>query len=363
VGDGVTEPSDDGTGEPGWRPSRGAKISALVLAILLVLGITGFVIATNHNTDAPLAAVREYVDAIARGDAATANRLVDPKGFADGVDPKLLTNEVLRSATARIEVEEVRLGFDADLSADVVDVQVEYKLADRFGATVLLRAKRAGTTAGFLHEWRVIDPLLVPIEVETNEPRLDTASLGAATVPVGGPSTEDWPQRRFYVYPGVYDLRGHESRYLEAPPDVLVASSDGYDERPADSADQTIRGLLPYRATQDLTDAIEDKLGPYLTACARAGRRMSAECPDQMRVYADFATDLRVERVPLIESIGAYQVEYPDEREKPPLRMRSSLGRFSFTENGERGDDEFYAYAHIVVTPADDLTITFTGQL
>lgn len=361
--DGVTEPSEGGTGEPGWRPSRRAKVSALVLAILLVLGITGFVIATNHNTDAPLAAVREYVDAIARGDAATANRLVDPEGFADGVDPNLLTNEVLRSATARIEVEEVRLGFDADLSADVVDVQVEYTLADRFGATVTLRAKRAGTTAGVLHDWRVIDPLLVPVEVETNEPRLDTASLGAATVPVGGPSVNHWPQRRFYVYPGVYDLRGHESRYLEAQPDTVVASSDGYDERPADSDDQTIRGALQYRATQDLTKVVEDKLGPYLTACVKAGRRMSAECPGQMRVYADFVTGMRLERAPTIDSIQSYQVDYPDERDEAPLRMHAQDGRFSFTDDGERGDEDFYAYAHIVVTPADDLTITFTGEL
>jgi hypothetical protein len=359
----VTEPTGGATGEPGWRPSRRAKISALVLSVLLVLGITGFVIATNHNTDAPLAAVREYVDAIARGDAATANRLVDPKGFADGVDPKLLTNEVLRSATARIEIEEVRLGYDADLSADVVDVQVEYTLADRFGATVLLRAKRAGTTAGFLHEWRVIDPLLVPVEVETNEPRLATASLGAATVPVGGPSTNDWPQQRFYVYPGVYDLRDHESRYLEAPPDVLVASSHGYDERPADADGQMVRGVLQYRVTQDLTKAVEDRLGPYLTACVTAGRRMSADCPGQMRVYADFATDMRLERVPLIDSIQSYQVDYPAERETPPLRMHSSDGRFSFTADGERGDENFYAYARIVVTPEDDLTITFTGEL
>jgi hypothetical protein len=67
--------------------------------------------------------------------------------------------------------------------------------------------------------------------------------------------------------------------------------------------------------------------------------------------------------VPLIDSIQSYQVDYPAEREKPPLRMHSSDGRFSFTADGERGDENFYAYARIVVTPEDDLTITFTGEL
>jgi hypothetical protein len=346
-----------------WRPSRRARISALVLAVLLVAGVTGGILVTNHNSDAPVAVVRAYVEAIARGDAATANRLVDPRRYGDGVDPALLTDKVLRSAKQRITVGEVKLAYDADLSGDAVDVQVEYALGAKFRASMLLRVERAGTTAGVLHDWRVIDPLLVPVRVETSEPRLDTASLGAATIPVGGPSVNGWPERPVFVYPGVYELRGHESRYLTAEPDTLVATNQSYGERPADVDRQQVRGALQYQATPKLTAIVADRLTDYVTACVAAAPKVPRDCPGRIRAYADFATDLKLDRRPDIESIQSYQVDYRTERDEPSLRMLAENGRFSYRYEGERDDEGFLAYARIVVTPRDDLTITFDSVL
>jgi hypothetical protein len=352
------------TGEvASWRPSKRAKVAALVLAVLLVVGVTGGIVVFNHNVDAPVDAVRAYVDAIARGDATTANRLADPKRFGDGVDPKLLTDEVLRSAKERISVKEVHLD-DGNASSDVVAVRVEYSLGTNQGATVLLRAKRSGTTAGVFHEWQILDPLLVPVRVETNEPQLETASLGAATVPVSGSDYGGFPEHRFFVYPGVYDLRGHESRYLSADADPLVATSHGYGYRPADDENQLARAVLWYRATTELTDTVRTKLAGHVTACVAAMPKVPRNCPEELSTYADFATGVRLARQPVIESISSYQVEYhADGTTEPSLRMIARDGRFSFDYHGERDNEEFMVYARLLVTPADDLTVTFTEAL
>ncbi|MGH3758718.1 hypothetical protein [Actinophytocola sp.] len=61
-----------------WRPGR-AMIG--VLAVLVAVGVTAGILVTNlaeDDDDALVAAVRAYVDAIARGDASRANAMVDP---------------------------------------------------------------------------------------------------------------------------------------------------------------------------------------------------------------------------------------------------------------------------------------------
>jgi hypothetical protein len=357
--DTTTEPAEPGP----WRPSRRAKITALVLAVLLVVGVTGAIVISNHNADAPVAAVREYVDAIARGDAAAANRMVDPGRFADGVDRALLSDEVLRSAKRRIMVEDVRLDAFAKLYEDVVEVQVDYTLGPNYDVTVVLRAQRAGTTAGVLADWQVIDPLLVPARVETNEPALETARLGAGTVPVSGPEGGRFPEHRFYVYPGEYEVGGHESRYLAAAPEAFVATTTSSDERPADIDRQVVKVPLTYRATPELVSAVADRLAPHVTACVAAVPNVPGDCPDPLRLY-DSLPGIRLDRQPVIDSISSYQVEYQGDRTEPSLRMRADDGQFSFVdEDGERSEQRFSAYARIVVTPGDDLSITFTGAL
>lgn len=220
----MSQPESEPDALPLAEPTRRRTwILALAGLVTVVLVVTGVIVVSRHNDDAPTDAVREYLDAIARGDGPTANALVDPRSFAEDVDPELLT-DALRSAKKRITVEEVNLAKGADLNADVVGVEVTYRLGkpakDEIDArdTVTLRVKRAGTTAGVLDEWQVIDPLLVPVSVENNQAWLRPASLGSAAIPVGGPALDGWPERRFYVYPGVYELHGHKSRYLKDIP-------------------------------------------------------------------------------------------------------------------------------------------------
>ena len=339
--------------EERWRPSRRAKISALVLAVLLVAGVTGGVIVMNHNESAPLDAVRAYVDAIARGDASAANAMVDPRRPGKrGVDPDLLTDKVLDSAKQRITIKDVRLDRDADRTADVVKVEVDYTLGE-YEQIATLRAERTDATLAVLDNWRVIDPLLVPVQLDTNLPSFDTASLGGATVPVGGEADAGWPERRFFVYPGVYDLSGHKSRYLTFQAEDVVTHTD--------------LNLYPptvhYEVTPELGNEVLKRLTKHLNACVAAMPKVPDDCPWELDAYADFATGVKLDGEPTVDYIGANQVENrSDGKTEPPLRFIAG-GYFSYiNEEGEWTRDRFNANGQIAISPDDDLTFTFTRE-
>ncbi len=79
---------------------------ALVLTLLLMAGL--IVVQSVERSGDPVPVVREYVEAIARGDASEANRILDftklegqQLGLEDGM---LLSNKALGSATERIKI-------------------------------------------------------------------------------------------------------------------------------------------------------------------------------------------------------------------------------------------------------------------
>jgi hypothetical protein len=338
--------------------SRRAVVVAVVVLLLLVGGVVGTVLVTNRNQDAPVATVREYVDAIARGDATAANGAVDPKTFADAVDPALLTDEVLAAATERITVGNAAVEPDAKLGADVVEVRVEYSLG-KTESDVVLRVERTGTTAGLLDDWRVIDPLLVPVRIETNEPTLDTASLAGVPVPVGGPSRNGFPTRPFFVYPGVYELHGDESRYLDGRPDPVVATHLEHGVRPIYTEDQTIQATMPYAAAPDLTAMLTDQVADHVVACF-AGEQIG--CP--LRVAGNPPGSLRLDAQPTLEGLTTSQSEYrADGSTEPMLAFRAENGRLTYVdEEGDEHSEEFRITGRVVVTPADEVTVTFTAD-
>jgi hypothetical protein len=341
-----------------WRPGKRVKIGALVLAVLLVVGVTVGFIVTNLNRDAPLAEVRAYVDAIARGDASAANAMVDPARPGSGVDTALLTDEVMRSAKQRITVEDVRLSPGADPSADTVEVLVQYALVSEQPFTATLRAQRAGSAAGVLERWRVIDPLLVPAVIETNVPSLGTASLGPATVPTSGITADGWPERRLFVYPAVYEVRGHKSRYLAS--NALTMPAIGH-QWSGTVARPVFRTTLHYEATRELVDAVNTRIPGYVTACFAALPRTPRDCPRRLTLWSQNFTGIRLERQPRVEEIEVYDRLY-DEATKPSLLFSPDNGAFSYIADGKRQRTYLHADGWILVSPDDHLTITFTSQ-
>lgn len=337
---------------------RALLVGGLVL-VLLVAGVVGAVVVGDRNRDAPVAAVRAYVEAIARGDAAAAHAAVDPTTFADGVDPAL-AGAALASARTRIVVERVSLEHDADLAEDVVEVRVDYALASSRRSAVL-RAQRADT--GLVDTWRVLDAMLVPVRVQTNETAFDTATLSGVVVPVGGPHFQGFPERRFFVYPGVYELRGVESRYLRAQPRAITVDRAGSGERPANTDATLTSAAIDYRATPELTSTVATRLAEHITACFADAPEAPRGCPPDVYAYAD--RGLRLLRQPDLRSIAHYQVDHrADGDVEPSLRLRAENGSLAYTgHDGRERRQSFYAYGRIVVTPEDGLTITFTSEL
>lgn len=326
---------------------------ALAVLIVAVLALAGVITVSVHNGDAAADAVREYVDAIARGDGAAANAAVDPKGFADGVDPELLTS-TLEGARERISVREVALSPSAERGADVVPVQVTYTL-DGADTTVELRARRAGATIGVLHDWAVVDPLLVPVRIGTNEPRLDTATLGETTVPVGGTVETGFPDRRFFVYPGIYDLTGADSAYLSTAETQITATVPGYDTRPTNDDDQLTEVVMYYEETPELTATVNERLAAHVTACVAAPATPRPDCPDV--VYRTGITDFVVDLMPIADQMTVAL----DDPAEPSLLYTVDGGELSYTaSDGTRFTTSFTLYCTLTVAPGDRLTVTFS---
>jgi hypothetical protein len=162
----------------------------------------------------------------------------------------------------------------------------------------------------------------------------------------------------------VYELGGHPSRYLSAPPQDVVAMNLDYGARPADADGYDVTEVVYYRATTELKDILDDRMADHAAACVAAVPKAPANCPYTILSSADLVTSMRLDRQPVVGSIQTYQVDYEGERTEPSLRMISREGLFAYTDiDGARGTEVFIVYARIVVTPDDELSITFTMEL
>ncbi len=195
---------------------RNVLISAGSVAVLFIAALTVVVVDSSHT---PEQAVRDYLTLIAQGDATAANALVDPHGHTgDGeVDPARLVDG-LRSAKARITIN--RLLTSSDPSADIVTVDVDYSLSGGHG-NAALRVRREPNRFGVFTRWRVIDPLLVPVAVQTNTPAFDTAHLGAAEVPATTMAVQRDPHRDRHLHsrlgPTSFRADGHRNAACNPP--------------------------------------------------------------------------------------------------------------------------------------------------
>ncbi|SDI61388.1 hypothetical protein SAMN05192558_106280 [Actinokineospora alba] len=310
---------------------------ALLIACVIAIGQV-------NDSRGPAQAVREYVDLIARGDATAANALVDP-----GPDRAFLTDEVL-AGSQRIKVTEVS-GDDSGVEPGQTAVAtVRYELPGH-SYSADLRVKREPNSFGGLEQWRVIDPLVVPVVVQTNVPTLDSGSLGAAKIPVSGPRLNGFPQRRFLMYPASYQLTGMTSKYVRALPQaVSVAHGQSMEMNPA---------AIGYQPEQELFRLATAKIDELLARCLGTGAMPPADCPRYLRPYAEGATDFRLDRSPPIERLQVYQTEYKaDGTTKPAIHFATTQGQFSFNDGRTRSTD-FTIRGLVDISRDDAVTVTF----
>ncbi|NUU12989.1 hypothetical protein HP507_03945, partial [Curtobacterium pusillum] len=197
-----------GSGTPAPAPMSPRAKKVLVRSLIaggavVVVVIAGAVTTSvlRSNVWGPAPTVRSYVDAIARGDAAAAERLSEVP-----TDASMLDSTVLKSAADRPK--DVRVGR-VTTNGDSALATVTYTQGgkNRSGQVTL---RRTGTTFLVKDEWRVTRPLADTVSVTASD------ALEGAPVTVGGKKVGEISDGAFrsLAYPGTYDVRVGGSKYF-----------------------------------------------------------------------------------------------------------------------------------------------------
>ncbi|ROP60465.1 hypothetical protein [Curtobacterium sp. ZW137] len=257
-----------------------------VVVVIVAGAVTTGVLRANVWGPAPT--VRNYVDAIARGDAATAE---DMSEVPD--DAAMLDATVLKSAENRPS--DVRVGR-VTTAGDRATATVTYTQGgkNRSGQVEL---RRTGTSWLVKDEWRVTTPLADTVSITA------ASALEGAPVSVGGKRIGKISDGSFrsLAYPGTYSVQVGGSKYFTGGTKTVSvgASTSPYvDFEP--------------KATKQLTTDAEAFVTDQITACA-AKTDVSAldGCPWYGPYDADGAVKYRVTTMPelKVETSGSGSVQ------------------------------------------------------
>lgn len=365
---------------PATRRRRRGIFWLAGLVVLAGAAVAGWLIlqdrADEHNAAAPVEAVRTYVDAIARGDATTANDLVDPSTFADDVDPALLTDKMLDSADERITILDVARGdaSSGDESSETVEVVVTFRImAEKLSGdpdsrdlprgpvddSVTLRATRTDSDLFGFETWEVRDPFLVPVTIMAGGAPAETGTFGSESVPLNDLRARKEPQRVF-VYPALYPLRGPEvSQHLEQwPGRQFLEAFDG--ARPAADSEPTPAALI-YTTTDKLRDMVSAKVAEHVQTCLTASP-FPPDCPTPLE--SSDSTTVRVTEAPTVGDI-LQDTTKPYAKGKPIVFGFVANGKVSLTNLAfpEGLDLPLILVGQVTIKTDDTVAITFSEEL
>ena len=201
------------------------RIKRIVVGVvaLVVLGVVATVaLAIANWTRTPEAQVRQYLDLLADGKASAATAMVDPglpndqRGF--------LSDEVMASSSARIEVEDVTVD-DAEHSKERVVTATMRLDGERF--TRSFRVSEAKKTFGLLKNWKIQDAMVSRVDVQADN--VTHFSIGGEKMSVA--TLKEAPSSSIVLYPGVYTFTPEETgEYIDAAPKTMsVKAATGYD--------------------------------------------------------------------------------------------------------------------------------------
>ncbi|WP_144763779.1 hypothetical protein [Curtobacterium sp. 9128] len=221
---------------------RSLVAGGAVVVVLIAGAVTAGVLRTNVWGPAPT--VRSYVDAIAHGDAGTADRMSEVSGAA-----RMLDAAVLKSATDRPT--DVRVGR-VTTTGDRAVATVSYRQGgkNRSGQVEL---RRTGTTWLVHDEWRVTTPLAQEVSITAAD------TLEGAPVSVGGERVgkiEDGTFRSM-AYPGTYRVEVGGTKYFTGGTKTVAVGG---------SASPYV-DFAP-KATDQLTKDAEAFVTDQITTCA-----------------------------------------------------------------------------------------------
>ena len=250
------------------------RIKRIVVGVvaLVVLGVvTTVALAIANWTRTPEAQVRQYLDLLADGKASAATAMVDPglpndqRGF--------LSDEVMASSSARIEVEDVTVD-DAEHSKERVVTATMRLDGERF--TRSFRVSAAKKTFGLLKNWKIQDAMVSRVNVSAD--KVTHFSIGGEKLSIA--TLKESASGSIVLYPGVYTFTPEETgEYIDAAPKTLaVKAASGYDS--------SYNG-----GTVELTGTYNDKLAAaaldaaaeLTNSCATVPGNIDSACPSAVQ--------------------------------------------------------------------------------
>ena len=254
------------------KSRRRMKRIVVGVAALVVLGVVAAVaLAIANWTRTPEAQVRHYLDLLADGKASAATAMVDPglpndqRGF--------LSDEVMASASARIEVEDVTVD-DAERSKERVVTATMRLDGERF--TRSFRVSEAKKSFGLLKNWKIQDAMGSRVNVSAD--KVTHFSIGGEKLSIA--TLKESASGSIVLYPGVYTFTPEETgEYIDAAPKTLsVKAASGYDS--------SYNG-----GTVELTGTYNDKLATaaldaaaeLTNSCATVPGNIDSACPSAVQ--------------------------------------------------------------------------------
>ena len=250
------------------------RIKRIVVGVvaLVVLGVVATVALTIANwTRTPEAKVRQYLDLLADGKASAATAMVDPglpndqRGF--------LSDEVMASSSARIEVEDV-IADDAERSKERVVTATMRLDGERF--TRSFRVTEAKKTFGLLKNWKIQDAMVARVDVQADN--VTHFSIGGEKMSVA--TLKEAPSSSIVLYPGVYTFTPEETgEYIDAAPKtVSVKAATGYDS-------SYYGGTVELKGTYNdkMAAAALDAAAALTNSCATVPGNIDTACPSAVQ--------------------------------------------------------------------------------
>ena len=246
-------------------------VGAVALVAVAILGTIALTVANWTRT--PEAKVRQYLDLLADGKASAATAMVDPglpndqRGF--------LSDEVMASASARIEVEDVTVD-DAEHSKERVVTATMRLDGERF--TRSFRVSAAKKTFGLLKNWKIQDAMVSRVDVQADN--VSAFSIGGEKLSIA--TLKEASSSSIVLYPGVYTFTPEETgEYLDAAPKTLaVKAASGYDSS-------------YYGGTVELTGTYNDKMAAAALEAAAALTNSCATVPGNIDTACPVAVQSR----------------------------------------------------------------------
>ena len=244
-------------------------VGAVALVAVVIVGTIALTVANWAST--PEATVRQYLDLLADGKASAATAMVDP-GLPDD-QRAFLSDEVMASASARIEVEDVTVDDEENSKERVVKATMRLD-GERF--TRWFRVSEAKKTFGLLKNWKIENSMIERVFVEPR--KVTHFSIGGEKMSVA--TLKEAPSSSIVLYPGVYTFTPEETgEYIDAAPKTMsVKVATGHDSS-------------YYGGTVELTGTYNDKMAAaaldaaaaLTNSCATVPGNIDSACPSAVQ--------------------------------------------------------------------------------